>query len=79
MGYLYLQGKGVDQNYSKAEEFFLKGCNRNSGSGCSGLGLIYSSDKITKKNNIKVKKFYKKACALGDRIGCIEYKKLDTR
>jgi TPR repeat protein len=41
VGYLYYQGKNIEQNYSKSFEHFEKSCNGKDIGGCLNLGNPY--------------------------------------
>ena len=48
-----------------------KGCNKNFGINCAGMGLIYEiGAKKIEKNEYKAFTFYKKACDLSSGLGC---------
>lgn len=61
LGVLFQQGKGVDQSYSEAFDYFAKACDMNYSIGCMNAGgNPYYHSKV----------YYEKACTLDDGNGC---------
>ena len=69
LGIMYHLGDGVNQNFSRAKEFYLKACKLGSGSGCSHVGFMYENGHAG-RNDAKAVSYYKQACDLGDAGGC---------
>lgn len=70
LGVMYVNGKKVKQDYSKAVEYFSKACEHNNSKGCYNLGIMYHSGKGVSKDYFKAASFYKKSCLNGDARGC---------
>ena len=79
LGVLYSSGKGVKQDYKKANELYLKACNLKDGSGCYNIGISYYLGKGISQNISMAKKYFSKACDLGDQAGCDGYRKLNEQ
>ena len=77
LGLAYYLGRGVRQDYKKANELFSKGCDLGFGSGCYDLGILYTHGQGVKRDKSTAKEYFGKACDLGDQTGCGEYKKLN--
>lgn len=69
-GLIYYKGEGVEENKSKAIEFFKKACELNNTKSCTNLGIIYDNGKEIEKDKTKAVKFYKKACDLNGSVAC---------
>jgi len=69
-GLSYYKGEGVEQNRSKAIEFFEKACSLNNSKSCTNLGIIYDNGKEVEKDKTKAVKFYEKACDLNGSVAC---------
>lgn len=54
-----------------------RGCKKGKDDDCMRLGVMYELGEGVEKNLIKAKKFYKKACALDNKKGCKNFKRLD--
>ena len=57
LGNLYENGKGVEQDYKKANELYMASCNSGIGIGCYSAGNLYENGKgirqdITKANEL---------------------------
>ena len=68
----YIEGNGVEQNYSKAIELYQKASDTNHSFSTYELGVIYEKGKITEKNLEKSTKYYEKSCQLGSSSGCLK-------
>ena len=79
LGLAYYLGRGVKQDYKKANELFSKSCDLGFGSGCYDLGILYTNGQGVKQDKSIAKECFGKACDLGDQIGCDEYKKLNEQ
>lgn len=79
LGLAYHLGRGVRQDYKKANELFSKSCDLEFGSGCYNLGILYTNGQGVKQDKSMAKEYFGKACDLGDQIGCDEYKKLNEQ
>ena len=70
MGHLYYDGRGVIQDYAKAAEYFLKGCELNNSISCGLLGYLYSSGQGITQDHIKAAEYLTKGCERNDRYSC---------
>lgn len=70
LGFMYLKGQIVKQNYTKAKELFKKACDGDDTSGCSMLGAIYEQGIGVKQDYLKAVELYGKSCTNGEVIGC---------
>jgi len=71
LGVMYVNGKGVTQDYLKATELFEKACNGGITKGCYNLGAMYFNGKGVSIDHFKAVKFFKKACDDNDAAGCL--------
>ena len=80
LGFLYMNGEGVKQNYSKAKRYYSKACHQNEKSGCYKLGFFYEyGSGGLEQNNSNAHKYYSKACDLNVTKGCESYKELKEK
>ena len=80
LGFLYMNGEGVKQNYSKAKRYYSKACDLNDKSGCYMLGVFYEyGSGGLEQDHAKAKHYYSKACDLNVTKGCTAYKKLKEK
>lgn len=79
LGYLYIKGRLIQQDYVKAFEYFQKGCEQEDDNSCFEMGYAYYEGNGVKQDFTKAKKFYGKACDLGHQTSCNEYKKLQQK
>ena len=70
IGFLYLQGEGVKQDYQKAAELFKKACDGSSRSDCFILANLYRDGKGVEQNYQKAAKLYQKSCNNGEMYSC---------
>lgn len=68
-GYLYELGDGVDQNLSKAAEFYKIACDNDLMLACYKLGSLYY-DRGLEQNLSKASQLFSKACDGGDTTSC---------
>ena len=66
VGYLYLRGNGVVQNYSTALEWFQNAANKNNKEGQYWLGYMYKNGYGVPQNNSKAAELYKLAAEQGN-------------
>ena len=77
MVFLYEEGKGVKQSYSKAREYYVKICDKGYEDACIYLGLLYESGRGVKHSFSKAKEYYGNACDDGSNEGCSIYARLN--
>ena len=77
LGNIYVQGKDIEQDYSKAFEWFEKAANQGLAEAQTYVGLLYHTGQGVGLDYIKAKEWYKQACDNGDQIGCTGYKQLN--
>jgi TPR repeat protein len=65
IGFLYLQGEGVKQDYQKAAELNQKSCDGGNLNGCYYLGTLYEGGKGVRQDYAIAKEYYGRACDLG--------------
>ncbi len=71
LGYLHMNGLGVNKNEQKAVELYKKACNTGDAEGCRRLGTCYMDGYGVIPNNTIGIKMYKKACRGGDLGACV--------
>jgi len=76
---MYIQGKGVKEDLSKARGFFAKACHGGDAKGCSNLGFMYVNGQGVKQDYSKAKELFSKACDEGDADGCKSFALLKRR
>ena len=80
LGFLYMNGEDVKQNYSKAKKYYSKACALNDKTGCYMLGVFYEyGSGSLEQNYLKAKKYYSKACDLNVSMGCSAFAALHDR
>ena len=71
LGIMYLTGKGIDKDSSKAITLFLDACKKKEGSCCGLIGSLYADGVIGgKPDNQNAANFFKAACDYGDMHSC---------
>ena len=70
LGFKYYMGKGVEQDYAKAFEWYLKAAKQGEQLAQDSLGLMYFEGRGTVKDNIKSRDWYSKACDNGHQPSC---------
>ena len=77
LGVLYHHGYGVEQNhtkaaefYKKAADFFQKGCEGDKTEGCRDLGAAYYHGEGVAKDETKAAQIWQKACDNGEMNSC---------
>ncbi len=70
IGFLYMTGNIVKQDYIKANTYYEKACNLNDGNGCHNLGYLYDSGIGVKQDYKKASTYYEKACKLNNGGSC---------
>nr|WP_315017308.1 hypothetical protein [uncultured Campylobacter sp.] len=61
MGFAYANGRGVDQDYAKASEFYAKACDMSNGGGCYNLGNLYAQGRGVKEDANAAEKISQKS------------------
>ncbi len=59
-----------ENNSVKAENFFLKACNKGEVQLCTVAGIHYYTGDMVKQNYLTAEKFFVKSCDRGDTTGC---------
>lgn len=77
VGALYEDGDGVRQDYTKAAEYYKKGCDLGYASPCEALGDLYMQGKGVPRNRSSAKRLFGKACDLGEQKACNKYRELN--
>lgn len=68
----YASGNGVQQDYTKAAIYALKGCEGGNAMGCSLLGIMYARGDGVQQDYAKASIYALKGCDGGDAKGCIQ-------
>ena len=79
LGFLYVKGQGVKQDYEKASELYSKACDMGEANGCFNLGVSYDNGQGVRQDKRTAKEYFGKACDLGDQGGCNNYKILNEQ
>ena len=79
LGYFYMDGIGVKQDFQQAKIYFENACNLNEEGGASVLDLFTSKVEGVKQNFQTAKKYFGKSCDLGFQKGCNNYQKLNEK
>ena len=66
----YYQGKGVEQDYSKAAELYKQACDGSFFKGCMILGALYTEGKGVEQDYSKAAELFIKACDGGETAAC---------
>ena len=66
LGFLYREGKGVRQDYTKAREWFEKAAAQGDAEAQCGLGFLYYEGKGVIQDYTKAREWFEKAAAQGD-------------
>ena len=74
---MYLEGKGVTQNFTKALELFYQSAAQEEPYAELNLGLVYKESKCVLKDYAQAKKWFLKACEHGEAFGCILYNQIE--
>ena len=70
LGFMYVNGDGVEKDFIKAAELYKKACNGGEVRGCYNLGIMYDNGNGVEKDLGKAAELYKKACDGGEMLGC---------
>ncbi len=70
LGFLYENGKGVEQSNFHAKNFYEQACNGSDMLGCKNLGFLYENGKGVEQSYFKAKDLYEEACNGGESTGC---------
>ena len=65
IGYLYRDGNGVEQSYSKAKEWFEKAAENGEKTAMFWIGYLYEKGNGVEQSYSKAKEWYKKSADLG--------------
>ena len=65
IGFLYQEGNGVEQSYSKAKEWYEKAAENGSEHAMFGIGFLYEKGNGVEQSYRKAKEWYKKSADLG--------------
>ena len=79
LGLAYHLGRGVRQDYKKANELYSEACDLGFGDSCYNLGVLYFYGKGVGQDANTAKKYLNKACTLGSKAGCDGYRKLNEQ
>ena len=79
MGFAYANGRGIEQDYVKASEFYAKACNIGNGGGCYNLGNLYAQGRGVKEDANAAEKYLKKACDMEPELACDRYKEFTQK
>ena len=79
LGLIYDNGEGVQQDYSKAAQWYEKAANQGYASAQSNLGVMYYNGKGVRQNTATAKEWFGKACDNGNQNGCDGYRILNQR
>lgn len=74
MGTLYYSGKGVEQDYTKARQWYEKAANQGLADAQVKLGLMYHLGYGVSQNMAAAVEWYGKACDNGLQLGCDGYR-----
>ncbi len=66
LGRIYLEGMGVDKDYKKAHNFFVRASKEGNAQGYAYLAYTYANGLGVEQNDEKVVKYFEKACELED-------------
>ena len=70
LGYMHDNGKGVEQDSTRAMELYEKGCEGGNAVGCANLGWMYYRGRGLAPDRSRARALLEKACALGNQWGC---------
>lgn len=70
LGWYYLNGKWLDQDYDKAYTLFSKSCSNGYPLGCLSLGILYRDGKGLLQDYKKSKELFEEVCILKEPWGC---------
>ena len=81
LGVSCMNGRGVQQDYKEAAQYFQKTCGLglDGAIGCYWLGLLYEAGKGVQQNEATAQEYFGKACDYGLQKGCDSYKKLKKK
>lgn len=66
LGFLYSNGRLVNEDLVKAKYYYKKGCNLDDKSACNDLGFMYAQGHGVEQDFAKAKELYEKACDLNN-------------
>ena len=69
LGFKYYMGKGVEQDYAKAFEWYLKSASQGNAEAQNNLGELYDKGKGVEQDSAKAFEWYLKAAEQGDAKG----------
>ena len=79
LGFLYVNGQGVEQNYKEAFKYHKLACDNRAYGGCNGLGILYENGQGIRQNYSIAKEHFGKACDLGAQEGCDVFADLNQK
>ena len=74
---MYVQGQGVRQDDTQAEQWFRKAAEQGHAKAQYNLGAMYANGRGTRQNPVIAKEWFGKACQNGLQQGCEAYRHLD--
>jgi uncharacterized protein len=69
LGNLHFEGKGIEQDYFKAKEYYEKSCDLKNGVGCFLLAQSYNLGKGVEQDYFKAREYNEKSCDLKFALG----------
>ena len=79
LGDMYFNGEGVDQDYTKAFEWYEMAAKQGHFLSQLRLGKMYSNGEGVRKNTVIAKEWFSKVCDSGIYMGCEEYQILNQK
>lgn len=66
LGYYYMDGQGVEQNYAKSMEWYLKAAEKGNADAMSNIGWLYEYGYGVEKDALKAIEWYQKGAEGGN-------------
>jgi hypothetical protein len=70
LGFLFLNGQGVQQSYGKSAYFFSSACRQKDGTGCLYLGYLYEGGLGVEASEMRAGENYAASCSRDHPLGC---------
>jgi len=70
LGKMHYEGRGVEKNYTKAEEAYRKSCDLKYGVACADVAAMYANGIGVPESRKRALEYYEKACDYGYAGGC---------